>query len=454
MKHILSTLRKCFRRRAQRHAKGNRGLDLGFLVADGQVTRTHVSIPQVRRAEHIAIVGKTGTGKSSLLRSLCAQDIAARRGFVYFDLHGDATPFLLRTIAREEQRSREDLSEKLILVEPGDPEYSVGLNILEQRSSTFVQIAEFVEVLKERWHLAYLGARSEELLRNVLYTLRESGYTLIELAPFLVNPDFRALCLAQLSNADVKQYFEARFNELSEAMQAVVREPILNKTSAFTADPHFRHILGQQKSTFSLADVMEEGRWLILNLDRGRLGEEAVTLGSLFLSMIKHTLFSRHNRQLFTLYCDEIQNLVVGESSLETILSESRKFGVSVTSANQFLDQFPPRMRSAILAVGTHIFFQLSSGDAQHISAALDGGKSLAELLKNLPHRQMVVKSGAEHWQEVRQGQLEHRAASYANLLTRCRARWARRRNDIEEEIVRRHARFMHSSNEILHGWD
>ncbi len=199
---------------------------------------------------------------------------------------------------------------------------------------------------------------------------------------------------------------------------------------------------------------MEQGRWLILNLDRGRLGEEAVTLGSLFLSMIKHALFSRHTRQLFTLYCDEIQNLVVGESSLETILSESRKFGVSVTSANQFLDQFPPRMRSAILAVGTHIFFQLSSSDAQQMTAALDGGKSLAEILKNLPHRQMVVKSGPHPSEEVRMPQLENPHVSTLDLARRCRKRWARRRSDIEQEIVERHARLIQSSNGILHDWE
>ena len=184
-------------------------------------------------------------------------------------------------------------------------------------------------------------------------------------------------------------------------MRGVMAEPILNKTSAFTSDPRFRRIIGQQRSTFSLVDAMDRGCWIVLNLHKGRLGEQAVTLGSLFLAKIKHALFARKRRELFTLYCDEIQNLVAFGGGLETMLAEARKFGVGVVSANQFLDQYPPDMRAAILAVGTHIYFQLSSADAQQIATALDGGKPLAELLKNLPRRHMVVKTGHERWREA-----------------------------------------------------
>src|SRR5258708_38051356 len=99
--------------------------------------------------------------------------------------------------------------------------------------------------------------------------------------------------------------------------------------------------------------------------------------------MVKNALFARKKRDLFTLYCDEIQNLVSSGSGLDTILSEARKFGVSVVSANQFLDQYPIEMRSAILAVGTHIFFHLSSPDVHQIATALDGGDSLPAILKN-----------------------------------------------------------------------
>jgi len=239
-------------------------------VSDGEVTRKHVVISQARRSEHIAILGKTGTGKSSLLRWLCGQDIGGGRGFVYFDLHGDATPFLLRRVALEERRKRCDLSEKLIVIDPADTEFSVGLNILDhaEGSSAFVQIAEFAELLKHRWHLESLGPRTEELLRNALYVLAANDLTLLELAPLLIDPSFRASCVQHVRNEEIKQYFETRYDKLSEGMRTMVREPILNKTSTFTADPHFRHILGQQKATFSLHEAMRRGCWVVLNLQR------------------------------------------------------------------------------------------------------------------------------------------------------------------------------------------
>lgn len=430
-------------------------LDLGFRVFDGDVTRRHVLISRTRRTEQIAIIGKTGVGKSSFLHSLCAQDIAGDYGFVFFDLHGDATPFILRKVALEERKRRRDLSDKLIVIDPSDTEWSVGLNVLERTEnvSTFVQITEFAELLKHHWHLESLGPRTEELLRNTLYVLAENGLTLLELAPLLINPSFRSLCLRKLRNVDIRQYFEARYDKLSEGMRTMVREPILNKTSTFTTDPQFRHILGQQKSTFSLHDAMQRGCWVVLNLHKGRLGEEAVTLGSLFLSMIKNALFSRHTHELFTLYCDEIQNLMSYDSGLDTILSESRKFGISVISANQFLDQYPPKMRAAILAVGTHILFRLTSSDAQHMAVALDGGKPLAELLKNLPRGGMVVKSGSEHWQEVRTPPIDDRRVSFTNLYNRSRERWARRRNQVEEDVVLRNATLANSTDAILEHW-
>ena len=412
------------------------------MVVDGEISRKHVVLSSTRRKEHLALLGKTGTGKSSLMRWLCAQDIAAGRGFVYFDLHGDTTPFLVRRVALEEKKKHCDLSNRLIVIDPADIERSVGMNILErgQEDSAFVQIAEFAVLLKHRWHLESLGPRTEELLRNSLFVLAENNFTLLEVEPLLTNFTFRTSCLREVRNGEVRRYFEARYNKSSEGMRRMASEPILNKISGFRADPHFRHIVGQQESTFSWREAMEVGSWVVINLDKGRLGEEAVTLGSLFLSMIKNSFFSRHNRDLFTLYCDEVQNLVSYDSGLDTILAESRKFGISMVSANQFLEQYSPRMRAAILAVGTHILFQLTSPDAQQMAAALDGGKPLAELLKNLPHRHSIVKTGTEHWQEVRVPRITDPKVAYTDLYSRSRERWAPRRSDIEAEILGRHA--------------
>jgi hypothetical protein len=431
-------------------------LDLGLLVSEEGSTQGRVSIDQVRRAEHIAILGKTGSGKSYLIRYQSRQDINAGRGFCYFDLHGDATPSILAAIAEREQILKEDLSGRTIVIEPSDPDFSVGMNPLEGHAgdNRFVQIAEFCQLLKERWHLETFGARTDELLRNALYVLAECGLTLVEIALLLTDAAFRSTCLKNLANAEVRQYFEFRYDQASEPMRAVMREPILNKVSAFTADPHFRHIVGQAHSTFSILEAMDRGYWVILNLHKGRLGEQALTLGSLFLATVKNALFARAGRDLYTLYCDEIQNLVAFGSGLDTVLSEARKFGISVVSANQFLDQYLPEMRAAILAVGTHIFFQLSSGDAQQMATALDGGKPLAELLKNLPRRHMVVKTGHARWQEARVPTLTEPKVDPSDLYARCRARWARGRNEIEEEIRQRQVSVGQSAREVLNDWE
>ncbi len=431
-------------------------LDLGFQIVDGEVQRSRGYLPDSKRCEHVAILGKTGQGKSFFLRHLAAQDVRAHRGFVFFDLHGDTMPFLLRLIAAEERRTRADLSERLIVIEPADPEFSIGLNVLEAQPGQqgYVQLAEFAQILKSRWHLDSFGPRTEEVLRNALHVLADSNLTLLELAPLLTSAAFRAACLNRVQNTEVASYFRTRFDTRSEAMQGVYRDAILNKVSGFTTDQRFRHILGQQRSTFSLLDAMDRGRWVILNLDKGRLGEQASTLGSLLLAKLKNALFARRRRQLFTLYCDEIQNLVAYDAGLDTLLSEARKFGISVVSANQFLEQYPPQMRAAILAVGTHIFFQLSSADADKMSSALDGGKRLAEILKNLPKRHLVVKSGSLRHREVLVPNVAEADTDYTDLYNRCRARWARRRTDIEVEIRQRHELANRTTEEQLNGWE
>src|SRR5260370_23703690 len=179
-----------------------------------------------------------------------------------------------------------------------------------------------------------------------------------------------------------------------------MREPILNKTSAFTADPKFRHIVGQQQSSFSFREAMDEGYWTIVNLSKGRLGAQALTLGSLIFTMVKNALFARTGTSLCTLYCDEVQNFVAQAGEIETVLAEARKTNTGFVAAHQFMDQLPAEMRAALLSAGTHVFFQLASQDADHVSTALDGSRSLTERLKNLPQRPCIVKAGREDWVE------------------------------------------------------
>ncbi|HEX6369081.1 MAG TPA: DUF87 domain-containing protein [Longimicrobium sp.] len=242
-------------------------------MIDGELTRTIATIPHRRRPEHLAVLGKTGSGKSSFLRYCVAQDIRARRGFVFFDLHGDATNAILRHIVVEERRRKVDLSANLVVIDPADREVSVGINILEggDEQGSYVQLAEIGQLLRDRWHLDSLGVRTEELLRCSLLVLKDCHLTLLELSLLLSDSLFRLSCLRNVRNPEAKLYFERRFEPLSDAMKGIYREAVLNKLTAFTADPHFRHVLGQARSTFDLHAAVDDGRWIIVNLDKGRL---------------------------------------------------------------------------------------------------------------------------------------------------------------------------------------
>lgn len=431
------------------------GLLLGFLIHDDRPTKYEVFLSQKQRARHTLMLGRNGTGKSSLIDSLIEQDIKAGRGFLAIKFHDDHKR-ILSAIAEQEKKTGKDLSSRTIIIDPSDPLYCVGLNPLEISSglSTFIQIAEISSVIRSHVHLENFGPQTEELLRNSLHVLADNHLTLVELAPFLTNAAFRLSLMPRVSNAEVGSFFPNRFDTLSDAARRQMTNPVLNKTSAFTADPHFRHILGQKESTFSLIDAIDAGCFIILALPKNRLGEQTAMIASVLLAKLKNSAFARKRRDLFTIYADEIQNLVSSESSLEVMFSELRKFGIGIVAANQYLDQYPPQLRSAVLAIGTHICFQLSSNDADKMASALDGGKNLSELLRNLPLRNFVLKTGSDPWKQVLTPKVEPLKTDFRNLCERSQKLFARTRSEIEAEIQSRVPKATNSAKEELDEWE
>lgn len=430
------------------------GVLLGHTVPTDRETPQAIRLPTAKRAEHMVVLGRTGTGKSSLLRSLCAQDIAEDCGLVHIDLHADSTAFLLRAVAQEERRRGSDLSSRLVVIEPGESEWTIGLNVLGATSERdrYRHVAEVTAVLKQRWRLDSFGARTEELLRNTLLALSEAGLTLVDVPAFLTDAGVRARVLRDVRNPEVAAYFAQRFDTASPASQHAFREPVLNKVTALTSDPHLRAMLGQPRSTIDLARLLDEGAWVLLDLDKARLGEQAATVGSLFFTSLKNAVFARRRRSPVTVYADELQNLVAFDADLETLLAEARKFACGLCTANQYLEQYPPGLRAALLAAGTHVLFQLSAPDADRLGAALGGGKPLQRLLAELPPREFVVKSGHHAWEHGRVPPVSRPAADVAGLLGRVRARWARRRRDVDAEIGARLKAA--AGTEALDGWE
>ncbi len=449
----MSVLSNIWNKLVEREHRPRSGLLLGWRVEDGSPSRRPFWIPSARRAEHISILGKTGTGKTSLLKCMLEQDIKSGNGFLCIDLHGDLTPFVLSRIADREQREHTDFSPQTLIVDPADPNRSVGMNILEagERALT-VLISEIVAIFCQRWGLEHFGARTEELLRNTLWVLAESGHALTELAPLLTDFAFRAAAVQRTRNNEVKAYFRNRFDQLSDAMQTVVREAILNKATAFTVDPAMRQMLGQRHSTFDFLNALDRGLWVVLSLPKGRLGNNAETLAALLLTKFKNAIFARRSRTLFSIYADELQNLVTSGQTFETLLAEARKFSVSVVTANQHLQQYPAQIRSALFSAGTMIAFRCSAEDAPRIAAGLNAGKDAEQRLKELPNRQFLARTGEHGYVELASPVAQPNSL-FSSLLLRSQGHWTRSREDIEAEIGRASAENAQSRKEELASW-
>jgi Type IV secretion-system coupling protein DNA-binding domain len=422
------------------------GLLLGLSRSPSGQPHT-VVIPEVRRFEHAFVLGKTGMGKTHLLQHLAWQHMQRSEGFLFFDYHGDSIERLLRLAARAP-----DAESRLVLVDPTDRLTSPGINPLEipedSGDSAFGRTSELSTILRSRWGVDAFGPRTEELLRNSLYTLAVHGLTLAELSKLLTDGPFRIALTTRLPSPDIAAYWRDRFEPLSDAMKAQFREPLLNRTTGFLTEPSMRHVLGQRESTIRFGRAMAEGQWVLVNLSKGILREHAHTLGNLICAKLLFDVFGRislppQNRRLFSILCDEVQNL--GENDLVTLLTEGRKFGVSLITANQFYDQLPKALRGALLASSTQIFFRLSASDAKSLAPELSlTDRRFASELTNLERGKALGRVGSEPPQTIRVPGLpestdRQRARAHA-LRSLSLSRYARPRANIEAEILERTA--------------
>lgn len=417
------------------------GLLLGRAV--GASSNDDVFWPQERRFEHAAVLGHSGSGKTHFLEMLAVQHMARNEGFAFFDFHGDATAHLLSLACRFDEAA-----ERLILIDLADQSKSPGLNVLEVQPETtpFLKASELATILRQRWGVDAFGARTEELLRNTLFTLAACNQTLTEAPLLLTSRLLRDRLVSQITNVEVQSYWCDRFDPLSEAMKAAFREPLLNKITAFLTEPSTRHLLGQAASTIDFGQAMAEGKWLLINLPKGRLREHAHTLGNLLFAQLQFAAMARVSipegkRRIFTIMCDEAQNLA--ENDLMTLFAEGRKFGISLITANQFWEQLPRELRGTLLSAATHVFFRVSAADASVLAGELSISqrqKYLAELTE-LRRGQAIVRVGAETAMPIKVPALsfDHDSAtSVERLRSLSAARYMRSRNSVEAEILAR----------------
>ena len=346
--------------------------------------RKRFGIRRKDRRYHMYVVGKTGVGKSTLLLNMISQDIQNNEGLAVLDPHGDLIEKALKAIP--ESRIKD-----LIYFNPQYEEQTLYFNPLEvlNPSERHLVVSSLVSVFKKIWAESW-GPRLEYILRNSLSTLVEfSNSTLVDLERILQDRDFRMRVIARLKNEQLKNFWINEFEKYPPRFQQEAIAPIQNKIGQFLNNPVLREIVGQPKSSFNIREIMDSGKILLVNLSKGRIGEDcSALLGAMLITKIGLTALSRQDtpeekRRDFYLYIDEFPNFAT--SSFGNILSESRKYRLNLILANQYLNQVDENIRNAVFGnVGTIVSFKVGLEDAKFLAEEFYPKFSQEDLI-NLP---------------------------------------------------------------------
>lgn len=326
------------------------------------------SIKREDRFSHIYVIGKTGTGKSTLLETMALQDLERGNGFALIDPHGD----LVERVAARVSASRRN---GVIYLNAADPLQPYGYNPLRHVRADRIPLAAsgLMEVFKKLWPDAW-GVRMEHILRNTLMALLEQpDATMHDILRVFSDKAYRKQVVASLKNETVKQFLEKEYERFSFGYRADGIAPIQNKVGAFLADPMLDRILTSPKNDLHIRQIMDEGRVLLVNLAKGRIGEDSASLlGGLLVTTIGLAAYTRADmpaakRRDFFVYIDEFQSFTT--LALANMLSELRKYRVGFTVAHQYLHQLEPDVRHAVLGnAGTIMSFRVGAEDAPYLA--------------------------------------------------------------------------------------
>ncbi|MCK5460530.1 type IV secretion system DNA-binding domain-containing protein [Candidatus Gracilibacteria bacterium] len=342
-------------------------------------------IREIDRRRHVYVIGKTGMGKSTLLENMIRSDLEAGKGVCVIDPHGDLAEAVLRFIPKKRTND-------VIIFDPSDREFPLAFNMLEgknpeQRSLIASGLIGVIKKLNEdSW-----GPRLEHFLRNTVLALVEApDTTMLGITRMLVDPIYRQKILHFVKDPMVLSFWKTEFSALSPAKLAEAVGPIQNKVGQFLSTPIIRNIVGQPKSTLDLRFAMDTGKIVIVNLSKGKIGEDNSTmLGSMMITKFQIDAMSRadipeKDRRDFSLFVDEFQNFAT--DSFATILSEARKYKLSLTMANQYLAQMSDEVAAAVFGnVGSLLSFQVGIDDAKILSEQFDEERIQPIHLASLP---------------------------------------------------------------------
>jgi len=337
------------------------------------------------------IIGKTGTGKSTLIENMAISDIRGGKGLALIDPHGDLAKDILDFIPKKR-------IDDTIYFNPADLDYPIAFNPLDKVNSDyhFLVASALISIFKKIWS-EFWGPRLEHILRNSLLTLLEyPKSTLLDIPKLLTDREFRKKVLEGITNQQVKEFWFSEFEKYSVWLRSEAISPILNKVGQFLTSLPLRNIVGQKENTFDLRKVMDEGKILIVNLAKGSIGEEncsllgAMLVTKIFLSGLSRADLAEDKRRPFYLYVDEIHNFLT--LSFADILSEARKYGLNLILSHQYIEQLDEKIREAIFGnVGTIISFRIGVSDAKYLASEFYPVFDISDLI-NLPNHHIYLK--------------------------------------------------------------
>ena len=353
--------------------------------------RQRFGIKRNDRLSHIYVIGKTGAGKSTLLETMILQDVERGEGFTLLDPHGDLVTRIADAIPPHRRKD-------MVYFDPSDPGQPYGYNPLKRVAPEKRALAAsgILEVFHKTWGERAWGQRMEHILRNALLLLLEQpAATLADLLTLFRDEAFRKNAIRNCRNAQVREFWRLEYPKYSRfASEAVA--PIQSKVAAFLSDPALCRVLTTPERPIHIRKLMDEGKILLVNLAKGKLGEDSASLlGGLLVTTIGLAAFSRadmpeKNRRAHWLYIDEFQSFTT--LSLANMLSELRKYKMGMVLAHQYLHQLDTDIRHAVLGnAATLISFRLGAQDAAAIAREFDPVFGRTDLL-SLPNYHIYLK--------------------------------------------------------------
>lgn len=395
------------------------------------------------RRRHMYIIGKTGMGKTNLLENMIVQDIQNGHGVAYVDPHGDTAEKLIKSIPANRIND-------VIYFNPADQDYPIAFNVMEKVGPEYRHLitSGLIGVFKKIWADSW-GPRLEYILRNAILALLEyPGSTLLGVTRILVDKKYREKVVEKITDPVVKSFWVDEFTKWNDRVLQEVISPIQNKVGQFLSSSLIRNIVGQTASSFDIREIMDNRKILILNLSKGRIGEDnSALLGAMMITKIQLAAMARvdipeETRNDFYLYVDEFQNFAT--ESFANILSEARKYRLNLILANQYITQIDEKVRDAIFGnAGTLISFRVGAVDSEFLEKEFSPVFLMNDVI-NLPKYNIYLKlmidgiaGDAFSAVTLPPVKLEGTIENEKTVVRVSRERYASSRLDVEEKINR-----------------